>query len=136
MRCPRSTRQSPAESEHICAWRSPISRARAWARDRQAVAHIGEVVFDVAVQVVLRIERDAANLAVAGDKAAAGRAHSAPLRAVDRHRGEDAQRRGEHLGSNALARALHVTARAGEIELTAALVEILLSVFVRLECSR
>src|SRR5262245_19596037 len=104
----------------------PCSRAR----DRQAVGDIGEVVLDVAVLVVLRIERHAAHLAVAGDEAAAGGAHAGPFRTVDRQRIHDAERGRQHFGADALARALHIAGGAGEVELAAAGVEIFLALLV------
>src|SRR5258706_876964 len=93
------------------------SRPRARTGDRQSVADIGQVIFDIAVFVVLRTERYAANLAVAGGEAAAGGAHAAPFRAIDRHRIENAERGRKHLGANPLARALHMAGRAGTIKL-------------------
>src|SRR5262245_16527863 len=104
----------------------PCSRAR----DRQAVGDIGEIILDVAILVVLRIERHAAHLAVAGDEAAAGGAHARPFRAVDRHRIHDAERRRQHFGADALARALHMAGGAGEVELAAAGVKIFLALLV------
>src|ERR1700743_1140241 len=88
-----------------------------WPRDRKAVGDIGEIIFEVAIFVRLRLDRHAASLAVAGDEATADRPHAGPFRTVDRHRIQDAQRRRQDLGADALARALHMAGRAGEIEL-------------------
>src|ERR1700720_3479558 len=98
-----------------------MSGSRSWpcsrAGDRQAVADIGQIIFEIAVLVGLRFERHAADLAVAGGEAPADRAHAAPFGTVDRHRIEDAERGRQYLGADPLARVLHMAARAGEIEL-------------------
>src|SRR5947199_8399590 len=101
---PRSTAQ--AKEGWMSAFQSS-SRSRARTGDRQSVADIRQVVFDIAVFVVLRIERHAAGLAVAGHEPPADGAHAAPFRAVDRHRIENAERGCQHLGANPLAVALH-----------------------------
>src|SRR5882672_8110381 len=106
---------------------------RARAGNRQSVADIGQIIFEVAVFVVLRIERHAADLAVAGGETPAGRAHATPFGTVDRHGVEDTQRRRQHFGADPLARALHMAGRAGEIELAAPRVEIALAVFIGFE---
>src|ERR1700682_5105569 len=97
---------------------------RARAGNRQSIADIGQIIFEIAIFVVLRIERHAADLAVAGGEAPAGRAPAAPFRAIDRHRVQDSERGRQDLGANALAWALHMAGRAGEIELSAPCVEI------------
>src|SRR5947208_13067260 len=109
---------------------SSSSWPRSRTRNRQPVADIGQVVFDVAIFIILRAQRHAADLAVAGGEAPAGCAHAAPLRAVDRHRVEDAERGRQDFGADALARALHVAGGAGEVELAAPRIEILLAVLV------
>src|SRR3981189_3688747 len=106
---------------------------RTRAGNRQSVADIGQIIFEVAVFVVLRIERHAADLAVAGGEAAAGGAHAAPFPGGDRHCVENAERGRQHLGTDALARALDVAGGAGEIELAAPCVEIFLALLVRLQ---
>src|SRR6202163_2189076 len=98
--------------------------------DRQSVADIGQIIFEIAVFVILRIERHAANLAVAGGEAAADRAHPAPFGTIDPHRIQGTERGGEHLGAYPLARALHVTGGAGKIELSAPCIEIALAVLI------
>src|SRR4029077_4216221 len=75
-----------ARHVHTRMLSAPPLRPRARPGDRQAVAHIGQIIFDVAVKLVLRLERHAAHLGVAGDQPPAHRAHAVPLRAVDRHR--------------------------------------------------
>src|SRR3984957_19518548 len=97
----------------------PPLRPRAGPGDRQAVAHVGQIIFDVAIKLVLRLERANAELAVAGDQAPAHRAHAVPFRTVDRHRRDDAERRRQHFGADVIAGILHVTGGAGEIELAA-----------------
>src|SRR3984893_1933839 len=88
-----------------------MSGSRSWPRsragDRQSVADIGQIIFEIAVVVRLRLERNAASLAVAGDEAPADRAHAAPLGTVDRHRVQDPERGREHLGANPLTGILH-----------------------------
>src|ERR1700742_4210222 len=116
---------TPAPNSKTSSW--PRSRAG----DRQSVADIGQVIFEIAVFVGLRIERHATGLHIAGDETPADGAHAAPFRAVDRHRIEDAERGRQDLGADPLARVLHMAARAGEIELAAARGEILLAVFAR-----
>src|SRR5579862_1689731 len=49
---------------HARMSRAPPLRPRARSGDRQAVAHIGQVILDVAIELVLRLERHAAYLAV------------------------------------------------------------------------
>src|SRR5580692_11552109 len=109
---------------------APPLRPRARPGDRQAVAHVGQIIFDVAVKLVLRLERHAADLAVAGNEAAAHRAHAVPFRAVDRHRRDDAERRRQHFGADVIAGILHVATGAGEIELAAARIKIFLALLV------
>src|ERR1700683_2987544 len=94
-----------------------FSWPRSRAGDRQSVADIGQVIFKIAIFVGLWLQRHAANLAVAGGEAPADRAHAAPFGTVDRHRIEDTERGRENFGANPLARILHMTACAGEIEL-------------------
>src|SRR5205814_7422604 len=118
----RSLRSAARRAERaLPSW--PRSRAR----DRQAVGNIGEIVLDVAVFVVLRVEGHAPRLAVAGHVAAAGGAHARPLRTVDRHRLHDTERGRQHFGADALAGALHMAGGTGEVELAAAGVEIFLA---------
>src|SRR6202011_6360197 len=81
--------------------------------DRQSVADIGQVIFEIAVFVVLRIERYAANLAVAGGEAPAGGAHAAPFGTIDRHGIQNPERRRQHLGANPFAGFLHMAGCAG-----------------------
>src|SRR5712664_1221945 len=106
---------------------------RTRAGNRQSVADIGQIIFEIAIFIVLRIERHAADLAVAGGEAPAGGAHAAPFRAVDRHRIENAERRRQHFGADPFARALDVAGGAGEVELAAAGVEIFLALLVGLQ---
>src|SRR4029077_12181326 len=95
---------TPAQSnQHVTAKdirMRMVSAPPLWPRarpgDRQAVAHIGQIIFDVAVKLVLRLERHAAHLDVAGDQPPAHRAHAVPFRAIDRHRRDDAERRRQH----------------------------------------
>src|SRR5258708_23538634 len=103
-------------------WREEVTASwpRSRAGNRQPIGDVGQEILDVALFVRRRLQRNRAGLAVAGDEAAAGRAHAAPFGAVDRHRIEDAERGRQHFGANALARALHMAARAGEIHLAAA----------------
>src|ERR1700692_4403370 len=107
---------------------------RSWPRsragDRQSVADIGQIIFEIAIFIVLRGKRHAANLAVTSCKAAAGGAHAAPFGTVDRHRIENAERGRQHFGADPLARALHMAARAGEIELAAPRIKIALAVLI------
>src|SRR5260370_18738934 len=88
--------------------------------DRQPVADIGQIIFEIAVLVGLRLERHAADLAVARCKTPADRAHAAPFGTINRHRVQNSERGRENFGTDALARVLHMAARAGEIELSAA----------------
>src|SRR5437660_11863051 len=87
--------------------------------DRQSIADIGQIIFEIAVFIILRIKRHAADLAVAGGEAPTDRAHAAPFGAIDRHRIQDPERWRQHFGANPLAGALHVTGGVGEIELAA-----------------
>src|ERR1700736_2762594 len=104
--------------------------------NRQSVADIGQVIFEIAVFVVLRIERYAANLAVAGGEAPAHRAHAAPFGTIDRHGIQYPERGCEHFGAYPLAGALHVTGCAGKVELSPPGIEIALAVLVGLERAR
>src|SRR5258705_11531576 len=106
---------------------------RTGAGNRQSVADIGQVIFEIAVFVVLRVERYAADLAVAGGEAAAGGAHAAPFRAINRHRVHNAECGRQHFGADPFAGALHMAGRAGEVELAAAGIKIFLAVLVGLE---
>src|SRR5881396_191342 len=116
-----STQRAARSGACVRSW--PCSRTGNW----QAIADIGQVIFEIAVFVRLRLERDAADLAVAGGETPAGRAHAAPFRPVDRHCVQDSQRGRQHLGADALAGALHMAGRAGEVELAAPRVEIALA---------
>src|SRR5260370_32866657 len=98
--------------------------------DRQSIADIGQIIFEIAVFIVLRTERHAADLAVAGGEAPADRAHAAPFRTVDRHCIQYPECGRQHFGANPLAGALHVTGGAGEIELAAPRIEITLAILV------
>src|SRR5437763_465059 len=73
---------------------------------------------------------------LAAAKAAAARAHAARRGAIVRHRIEDPERGRQHLGANPLARVLHMTARAGEIELPAPRIEIAFAVLIGFERTR
>src|ERR1700736_4980429 len=110
---PRSAAPEPARvwRPGSCSW--PRSRAG----NRQSVTDIGQIIFEIAIFIVLRIERDAADLAAAGGETPAGRSHAAPFRTIDRHRVHDPKRGRQHLGADALAGALYVAGGAGEIEL-------------------
>src|ERR1700688_1065016 len=132
MPCPRSTAIKLARvwMPGSCSW--PRSRAG----NRQSVADIGQIIFEIAVFVGLRIERHAANLAVAGGEAPADRAHAAPFGTIDRQRIQYPERGCEHFGADPLARALHMAGGAGEIQLSAPRIEIALAVLVGLECTR
>src|SRR5213080_468216 len=121
-------RRALPEPMRISASGSSWPRSRA--RNRQPVADIGQIILDVAIFIVLRAQRHAADLAVAGGEAAAGGAHAAPFRAIDRYRVDDAERGRQDFGADALARALDVAGGAGEIELAAPRVEIFLAVLV------
>src|SRR5213080_2466120 len=83
-------RRALPEPMRISASGSSWPRSRA--RNRQPVADIGQIILAVAIFIVLRAQRHAADLAVAGGEAAAGGAHAAPFRAIDRHRVDDAER--------------------------------------------
>src|ERR1700733_10247346 len=109
---------------------APPLRPRARPGDRQAVAHVGQIIFDVAIKLVLRLVRDAADLAAAGDQTPAHGAHAVPFRAVDRHRRDDAERRRQHFGADMVAGILHVARGAGEIELAAPRIKIFLALLV------
>src|SRR5260221_14090104 len=87
--------------------------------DRQSVADIGQIIFEIAVFVILRIKRHAADLAVTGGEAPAGRAHPAPFGTVDGHRVHDPECGRQHFGADPFARALHMACSTGEIELAA-----------------
>src|SRR6202011_2909601 len=134
------SRLQSAAPKSARAWISASSGSCSWPRtrtgDRQSIADIGQVIFEVAVFVGLRIERYTADLAVAGGEAPADRTHAAPFGTIDRHCIQEPERGCEHFGANPLARALHVTGRAGEIELSAPCVEIALAVLVGLERAR
>src|ERR1700756_4438603 len=96
-----------------CANGPSMRRCRSWPRtrsgNRQSVAEVGKVIFEIAVFLRLRLERQAANLAVAGGEATADRTHAAPFGTVDRHRVQDSKRGRENLGAHMLAGVLHVT---------------------------
>src|SRR5260370_8326444 len=113
------------------AWRFSWPRPRTG--DRQSIADIGQVIFEIAIFVGLRIERHAANLAVAGGEAPADRSHAAPFRTVDRHGIQYPERGREHLGAYPLAGALHMAGRAGEIELSPPCIDISLPVLLGLK---
>src|ERR1700730_2195888 len=116
------------------------ARGFSWPRsrtgDRQPVADIGQIIFEIAIFVILWVERHPADLAIAGGEAPADRAHAAPFGPVDRHGIQDPERGGEHFGANAFAGTLHEAGRAGEIELPAPCVEISLAVLEGLERAR
>src|SRR5215212_2115459 len=130
----RQSRPAALATMRISASCSSWPRPRT--RDRQPVADIGQVVFHVAIFIILRAERHAADLAVAGGEAPAGGAHAAPFRTVDRHRVDDAERGRQNFGADALARALYMAGGAGEVELAAPRVEIFLAVLVGRERAR
>src|SRR6266404_3541115 len=115
------------------AWRVEVTASwpRSRAGNRQPIGDVGQEIFDVAILVRLRLQRNRAGLAVAGDEAAAGGAHAAPFGPVDRQRIQDAERRRQDFRTDALAWALHMAARAGEIHLAAPRVEITLAVLER-----
>src|SRR5258708_25683305 len=106
---PRSAALKPARVWLRGSW--PRSRTG----NRQSVADIGQIIFEIAVFVVLRIEWHAANLAVAGGEAPADRAHAAPFGTIDRQRIHDPERGCEPFGADPLARDLHVAGAAGKI---------------------
>src|SRR4051794_6026901 len=90
-RAPRSNRPAAASkrTRRRCFgwWRfGSCSWAGAGTGDRQSIADIGQIIFEVTIFVGLRLQRHAANLAVAGGKTPADRAHAAPFGAIDRHR--------------------------------------------------
>src|SRR6202022_4053192 len=134
------SRLQSAAPKSARAWISASSGSCSWPRtrtgDRQCIADIGQVIFEVAVFVGLRIERHAADLAVAGGEAPADRAHAAPFGTIDRHGIQDPERGCEYLGTDPLARALHVAGCAGKIELSAPRIEIALAALVGLERAR
>src|SRR5581483_11911561 len=99
---PIATPQREPNSSRYSSW------SCSWARDRQAVRDIGQEIFEIAILVRLRLQRNRAGLAVAGDEAPAGRAHAAPFRTIDRQCIQDAERGREDFGADALARALHM----------------------------
>src|SRR5258705_1638837 len=109
---PRSAALKPARvwMSGYCSWPRPRTG------DRQSVADIGQIILEIAVFVGLRIERHAANLAVAGGEAPADRAHAVPFGTIDRHRIQYPERGREYLGTNPFARALHVAGSAGKIQ--------------------
>src|SRR5882672_10345902 len=111
MRRPPSAALKPARvwMPESCSWPRPRTG------NRQPVADIGQIIFEIAVFVVLRIERHAANLAVAGGEAPAGRAHAAPFGPIDRHGIQYPERGCEHFGADSFARTLHVAGGAGKI---------------------
>src|SRR5579863_5379341 len=76
--------------------------------NRQTVADIGQIIFEIAIFFSLRLERYAANLAVAGGETPADRTHASPFGAVDRQRIQYAERGREHLGAHPLSGVLHV----------------------------
>src|SRR5713226_8803514 len=80
-----------------CSWPSPRTG------NRQSVADVGQIIFEIAVFVGLRFERHAADLAVAGREAPADGAHAAPFGTIDRHGIQDPERRRQHLGADPLA---------------------------------
>src|SRR5260221_12414324 len=96
----------------MLAWSFSWPRPRTG--DRQPVTDIGQIIFEIAIFVVLGIERHAPDLAVAVGEAPADRAHAAPFGPVDRHRIENPERGGEHLGPDPQARALPLAAARGE----------------------
>src|SRR6202451_1452001 len=124
--------RSNVTARHIHArmMSAPPLRPRARPGDRQAVRHVGQIIFDVAIKLVLRLERYAADLAVAGDQPPAHRAHAVPFRAIDRHRRDDAERRRQHFGADMVAGILHVAGGAGEIELAAPRIKIFLALLI------
>src|SRR5258707_15535086 len=92
-----------------CSW--PRSRTG----NRQSVADIGQIIFEIAVFVVLRIEWHAGNLAVAGGEAPADRAHAAPFGTIDRQRIQEPDRGCEQLRPDPSARVRHGRVRRGKI---------------------
>src|ERR1700733_9770839 len=128
----RSSARGPLRGS-IAKW---CSWPRTWTGNRQPVADIGQIIFEIAVFVGLRFKGCAAYLAVAGGKAPADRAHAAPFGSVDRHRIQNPERGGEDLGAHPLAGVLHMAGGAGEIELAAPRIEIALAVLVGLERAR
>src|SRR5258708_11198700 len=104
--------------------------------NRQPVADIGQIIFEIAIFVGLRLERHAADLAVARCKTPAGRAHAAPFGTINRHPIQNSERRREYLRPDPLAGVLHMAARAGVIELTTPRVEIAPAVLAVLERPR
>src|SRR5260370_7091115 len=86
--------------------------------NRQPVADIGQIIFEIAIFVGLRLERHAADLAVARCKTPAGRAHAAPFGTINRHPIQNSERRRESLGPDPPPALLHIAAPAREIRLT------------------
>src|SRR3977135_2047971 len=125
-----SLRKTGCHFSGLCSWPRPRTG------DRQPVADIGQIIFEIAIFVVLRIERYAANLGVAGGEAPADRSHAAPFGTIDRHGIQDPERGCEHFGAYPLAGTLHVTGCAGEIELSPPGIEIALAVLIGLERAR
>src|SRR5260370_8468759 len=95
---------------------SSPSWPRTRAGNRQSVADIGQIIFEIAVFVVLRIERYAADLAVAGREAPADGAHPAPFGAVDRHRIQYSERGRHHFAAYPLPRGLYLPTPAVQIK--------------------
>src|SRR4029079_3130370 len=113
-----------------------VSWPRSRTGDWQSIADIGQVVFEIAIFVGLRLKRHAANVAVAGGKASADGAHAAPFGAVDRHRIENSERGRQYLGANPLARILYTAAGPGEVERSSRRIEIALAVLKCLQRAR
>ena len=91
----------PARSEQPRGSRSwsHVIVSRSWPRsrpcDRDAVAHVREEIFEVAIGRVLRRQRHRTHLRAAGRQPPVDRAHAAPVRAIDRKRRQNAQRRAQ-----------------------------------------
>src|SRR5437868_1994931 len=130
---PASRLPSDPQRSGFSCW---VSWARSRAGDRQSIAHVRQVILEIAIFFVLRTERNAADLAVAGGETSADRAHAAPFGAIDRHRVENAQCGRQYLGAYPLARLLHMAGGAGEIELPAPRIEIFLALLISLERAR
>src|ERR1700685_2815113 len=130
--------RSNVTARHIHArmMSAPPLRPRARPGDRQAVRHVGQIIFDVAIKLVLRLEGYAADLAVSGEPPPAHGAHAVPFRAIDRHRRDDAERRRQHFGADMIAGILYVARGAGEIELAAPRIEIFFALLVGRERAR
>src|ERR1700736_2647603 len=131
------SRLQSAAPKSARAWISASSGSCSWPRtrtgDRQSIADIGQIIFEIAVFVGLRIEWHAADLAVAGGEAPADGAHAAPFGTVDRHRIQNPERGRQHFGADPFARFLHMTGCAGEIELAAPCIEVALAVLIGFE---